>query len=195
MSDLIYDLTEVKNFVERMLGFLEDDEINILLLTARKKWCPELSRSEEMMGRELIKDNNTDKILRKIKKIGCTKNGIYVDRNTLKEIPIDCLAIYCLLDPRSTLKGYSEFITDINKWIYESFKGEPKLELYRRMDTKLFSAIHKNRSRALYFTVDIDKKDEEILDRVIVLLNKNIKWVSETHGVIMLWQIETMRRE
>ena len=181
MSDLVYDLVETKNFVERILMHLEDDEVYILLLNARKKWCPELSRSEEVMNRELVRHNDSDKILRKIKKIGCVMDGIYADKD--KEISLDCFAIYCLLDPRSTLKGYGEFIEDINKWIYESFKGESKnLELYRRIDVKLFSAIHKNRSRSLYFIVDIDKKDEAILDKITGLLKGHVEWMSETHG-------------
>lgn len=179
---LIYDIEEVKKFVERMLGYLEDDEVYILLLNARKKWCPELSRSEEVMDRKLIRENDPDKILRKIKRISFV-NGIFADRWTSEDIPIKALAVYCLLDPRSTLKGYGEFISDINKWIYESFVGESKnLDLYRRIDIKLFSAIHKNRSRGLFFVIDIDKKDEAILDRVTDLLKGYIRWISETHG-------------
>lgn len=181
MTDLIYDFDEVKNFIERILMRLEDDEVYILLLGVRKKWCPGLSRSEEVMDRDMIKNNDPDKILRKIRKISCI-DGIYVDRYTLKEVPIDCFTIYCVLDPRSTLKGYSEFISDINKWIYDSFKGDTNLELYRKMDVKLFSAIHKNRSRSLYWVVDIDVKDEELLDKIIGLLTGHIIWLSETHG-------------
>ncbi len=183
MTSLIHDLEETREFIERILMKLQDDEVYILLLNARKKWCPELSRSEEIMYRDIIRDNDLDGTLRKIKKTSCVTGGIYVDRNTLKEIDVDCMALYVLLDPRSTLKGYGEFVEDINKWIYESFKGESKnLEFYRKMDIKLFSAIHKNRSRGLYFVIDIDKKDEDILDRITGPLEGNIRWVSETHS-------------
>ena len=183
MAGLVYNFDEVKDFVTRILMKLEDDEVYILLLNTRKKYCPvELSKSEEVLGRELIRHNDLDKIIRKIKKVAYIDN-IYVDIHTLEDVPIHCFALYCLLDPRSTLKGYGEFIEDINKWIYESFKGESKnLELYRRIDVKLFSAIHKNRSRGLYFVVDIDKKDEAILDKITGLLIGHIEWVSETHG-------------
>ena len=183
MAGLVYNFDEVKDFVTRILIKLEDDEVSILLLNTRKKYCPvELSKSEEVLGRELIRHNDLDKIIRKIKKVAYIDN-IYVDIHTLEDVPIHCFALYCLLDPRSTLKGYGEFIEDINKWIYESFKGESKnLELYRRIDVKLFSAIHKNRSRGLYFVVDIDKKDEAILDKITGLLIGHIEWVSETHG-------------
>ncbi len=183
MKSLIYDIEETREFVNRVLLNLESDEVYILLLNTRKKYCPvELSRSEEVLGRELIRDNDTDRVLRKIKKVTCA-SGIYVDMNTLKDVSLDCMATYVLLDPRSTLKGYHMFMSDINKWIYESFVGESKnLELYRRIDIKLFSAIHKNRSRNLYFVIDIDKKDESILDSVIEKLKGNIRWISETHG-------------
>lgn len=183
MSGLICDLIEVKDFIERTIAKLEDDEVYILLLNTRKKYCPiELSRSEEVLGREIIRYNDIDKILRKIKKISCV-TGVYVDRNTLKDVPLNCMALYILLDPRSTLKGYGEFIEDINKMIYDSFKGESKnLDLYRRIDVKLFSAIHKNRSRRLFIIIDIDKKDEAILNKVTDLLKGHIIWISETHG-------------
>lgn len=182
MPDLIYNINEIKEFLTRVLTGLEDDEVFLLLLNTRKKYCPdELSRSEEVLGREIIRDNNVNKIIRKIKKISCT-DDVYVDRNTLMPVSTNCMALYILLDPRSTLKGYSEFISDMNKWIYESFKGEPNLELYRRMDVKLFSAIHRNRSRALYWVIDIDKKDEEILDKITSLLEGNIRHIMETRG-------------
>ncbi len=181
--NLIYNINETKDFIERILLNLEDDEVYVLLLNTRKKYCPgELSRSEEVIGRDLIRENDTDKILRKINKFSYT-DGVYVDRNTLRPVPIHCMAFYCLTDPRSSLKGYSEFIEDVNKMIYDSFKGESKnLELYRRIDVKLFSAIHKNRSRRLFSIIDIDKKDDAILDKVTDLLKDHIRWVSETHG-------------
>lgn len=183
MTGLIHDLGETREFVERVLMKLQDDEVYVLLLNARKKWCPELSRSEEIMYRDIIRDNDLDGTLRKIKKTSCVSGGIYVDRNTLKDIDVNCMALYVLLDPRSSLKGYGEFIENINGWIYESFKGESKnLELYRKMDIKLFSAIHKNRSRGLFFVIDIDKKDEDILERIVGQLEGHIKWISETHG-------------
>lgn len=183
MSGLIHDLAETREFVERVLMKLEDDEVYILLLNARKKWCPELSRSEEIMYRDIIRGNSLDGTLRKIKKTSCVSGGIYVDRNSLKEIDINCMALYVLLDPRSALKGYGEFVENINSWIYDSFKGKSKnLELYRKLDIKLFSAIHKNRSRGIYFVIDIDKKDDDILDRITGPLSGNIRWISETHS-------------
>jgi len=183
MNSMVYDINEIKDFVGRVLMNLEDDEVYVLLLNTRKKYCPtELSRSEEVLARDLVRENDIDKILRKINKFSYT-DGVYVDRNTLRPVPTHCMAFYCLTDPRSCLKGYSEFIEDVNKMIYDSFKGESKnLELYRRIDVKLFSAIHKNRSRRLFSIIDIDKKDDIILDKVTDLLKGHIKWVSETHG-------------
>lgn len=182
MTDLLYNIEEVKDYAKRILMKLEDDEVYILLLSTRKKYCPvELSKSEEVIGRELISYNDLDKITRKIRKVTRIE-GIYTDSHTLEDIPIQCFALYCLIDPRSTLKGYGEFISNINKWIYESFKGESNLELYRRIDSKLFSAIHRSRSRSLYRVIDIDKKDDNILDRVTSLLEGNIRHIMETHG-------------
>jgi hypothetical protein len=183
MSSLIVDIAETREFVERILNKLEDDEVYILFLSARKKYCPTgLSSSEEILARLFIRDNDTNIVLKKIFKVSLI-DGAYVDRNTLEEISGKCCAIYILMDPRSTLRGYGEFVHDINRWIYESFIGESKnLDLYRRIDIKLFSAVHKNRSRRLYVSIDIDKKDEMILDKITDLLKGHIEWISETHG-------------
>jgi len=179
---LIYDIGEIKDFLNNVLVPLKDDEVYILVLTTRKKYCPEeLSRSEEVLGRGIIRENHIEKMIRKIRRIACV-DSMYVDRSTLRPLSINCMALYILLDPRSTLKGYREFISDVNKWIYESFKGEPNLELYRRMDVKLFSAIHRSRSRSTYLVIDVDKKDENILDKVTSLLEDNIRHIMETHS-------------
>lgn len=182
MESLIYDENEVKEFIDKVLMPLEDDEVYLLLLVARKKWCKSISRSEEVLSRDIIRENELEKPFKKIKKMAYI-DGMYLDRNTLKEIDIGCQSLYMVLDPRSTLKAYSEFISDINKWVYESFKGTSKnLELYRKLDLKLFSAIHKNRSRSLYKVIDIDKKDETILANILALLKGHVKCISETHG-------------
>lgn len=181
-DNMIHDINETRDFVERVLNNLEVDEVYILLLNMRKKYCQsELSSSEEVLRRELLRHNDTEKILRKVRKISCTRD-IYVDKKTSKNIPDHCYVIYCLTDPRSTIKGYGEFIKNINSITYQSFKDSKSLELYRRMDIKLFSAIHKSRSRRLFSIVDVDKKDDTILDKVTDLLKGHIKWISETHG-------------
>lgn len=184
---LLKDEEETKKFINTVLQPLKDDEVYIAVLTARKKYCETISSSLEVVNRDIIRSNDTNKILRKFRKLAIVE-GIYTDKNE-DVIPIDAFALYVLPEPRSTLKGYKEFTRDINEWIYSDLIGTNKnLNYYRNVDTKLFSAIHKSRSRASYFIFDIDLKDEELLsDFRDAMLDNNIKeesikWTSETHG-------------
>jgi len=184
---LIKDETETLNFISKVLKPLIDDEVYITLLCARKKYCPTISSSEEVLSREIIRNNDPLKIIRKLKKISIVED-IYTDKSN-NVIPSSAMALYILLDPRSTIKAYGDFIKSTNDWMSEHLRNsntmlECDLSLYRRLDIKLFSAIHKNRSRPIYFIIDIDNKDKCILEDILLHdeILPHIKWISETHG-------------
>ncbi len=87
------------------------------------------------------------------------------------------------------IKAYNEFNISVNKWLFEDLTCETKhLELYRKLDVKLFSSIHKSKSKSNYFILDVDKKDETLLKDIISKIKDNgvedkfIRWVSETRG-------------
>ena len=181
-GSLIYDENEIRRFITGVIKPLEDDEVYILLLAARKKYSADVSASQEVVHRDIIRDSDPNRMLRKIRRI-TNVQGIYTNKNTNQEMDPEAFVLYVLADPRSMIKGYTEFVSAIEKWQYDSLKGENKnLEYYRKLDVKLFGAIHRSRSRSHYFIVDIDKKDEAILEKVTDLLKGHIRWVSETHG-------------
>ena len=197
---LIKDEEETKRFVEKVLQPLKNDEVYITVLTARKKYCPTISSSMEVVSRDIIRNNDTNKILRKLKKMSIVE-GLYIDKNE-DIIPNEAFALYILPEPRSMLKAYKEFNININEWMCQDLLSEHKdLELYRKLDLKLFSAIHRSRSKAKYFIIDIDKKDEMLLKNILDLIKmgdlskdlystlqwqyptiESIVWISETRG-------------
>lgn len=197
VSDLIKDETITRKFLNTVLKPLKNDEVYVTLIAARKKYCPTMS-SMEVVSRDIIRNNDTDKIVRKLKKLSIVE-GIYVDKNN-NIIPIEAFALYILPEPRSTLKAYNSFIEDINKWNYENLvksntSEETNLELYRKLDLKLFSNIHKSTSRSIYFIIDIDRKDQALLNYILNIIKdeelnnktkfhitESISWISETRG-------------
>ncbi len=189
---LIKNEEETKHFIEKVLQPLNNDEVYIVVLNARKKYCPTISSSMEVVSRDIIRNNDTNKIMRKLKKMSIVE-GLYTDKNE-DIIPNEAFALYILPEPRSMLKAYMEFTKNINEWNYENLiksniiEGS-NLELYRKLDLKLFSAIHKSRSRSKYFIIDIDKKDKDLLENVLNFMHiqtidpyKNIQFISETRG-------------
>lgn len=69
MESLIYDENEIRTFLENVVLPLED-EVYIMMLTIRKKYCPDLSRSQEVVKREIIRKDNIDYIIRKVTVLG-----------------------------------------------------------------------------------------------------------------------------
>lgn len=201
---LIKNEEETKHFIETVLQPLKNDEVYIVILTARKKYCPTISSSLEVVSRDIIRNNDTNKIMRKLKKMSIVE-GLYTDKNE-DIIPNEAFTLYILPEPRSMLKAYNEFNKDINQWNYENLiksniVEDSNLELYRKLDLKLFSAIHRSKSKSKYFIIDIDKKDETLLNNILYfikakenkedlgielqigyLYTSNIAWISETRG-------------
>jgi len=211
---LIKDEEETKRFIEKVLQPLKNDEVYITVLTARKKYCPTISSSMEVVTRDIIRNNDTNKILRKLKKMSIVE-GLYTDKNE-DIIPNEAFALYILPEPRSMLKAYNEFTKNINEWNYENLVKSnivegANLELYRKLDLKLFSSIHKSKSKSKYFIIDIDKKDETLLNNTLDRIKmgdlskdlgsslqwqhpsiESISWISETRGG---WHIILNRNE
>lgn len=187
---LIKNEDETKHFIEKVLQPLNNDEVYIVILTARKKYCPTISSSMEVVSRDIIRNNDINKIMRKLKKMSIVE-GLYTDKNE-DIIPNEAFALYILPEPRSMLKAYKEFSININEWMCVDLLSENKnLELYRKLDLKLFSAIHKSKSKAKYFIIDIDKKDETLLKNILYFIHskefdsdnlQHIQWLSETRG-------------
>ncbi len=189
LCSLIKNEDETRKFIEKVLQPLKNDEVYITVLTARKKYCSTISSSLEVVNRDIIRNNDTNKILRKIRKMSIVE-GLYTDKNN-DIIPIEAFALYILPEPRSMLKAYNDFIENTGKWNYENLKSENKnLELYRKLDIKLFSSIHRSKSCSNYFIIDIDKKDEVLFNNIYIFIQSKewydspsvIKWISETRG-------------
>lgn len=181
---LIKNEDETKHFIEKVLQSLNNDEVYIVILTARKKYCPTISSSMEVVSRDIIRNNDTNKIMRKLKKMSIVE-GLYTDKNE-DIIPNEAFALYILPEPRSMLKAYKEFNININEWMCQDLLSDEKnLELYRKLDLKLFSAIHRSKSKSNYFILDVDKKDEELLAKIFKNVEDNerdIKFITEIRG-------------
>lgn len=176
---LVSNEMEVRRFLNTIALEYEHDEVGILLLTARKKYYPKLSHSQEVVDRKLLRTSDIDRIVQKITQLS-TVSGLYDDRGV--HIPDVAFAPYLLLDPRSTIKAYMLFQGEINKWIYDSIVNNNETDNLKRMDIKLFSSIHKSRSRKLFYIVDIDEKNPDTLERIREMLEGLVVWTSETHG-------------
>lgn len=178
---LLVNEKELVEFCKAVLPPLENDEVLISVITARKKYG-EISRSEEILDKTILKQSEPGYVVRRLRKFGFVE-GCYIDYKTGKVLTGNCMVMYIDILPRSVVKAFRVFTNHIQDWIYQAlFSEEFNYEIFRKLDTKLFSALARSVSRALYYIIDIDNKDKGLLDKVTKLLGDSVVWVSETRG-------------
>jgi hypothetical protein len=168
-------------FIEKMVPKLERDEVLVALLAARKKYSPVLSKSHEVVARELIRDCTLEHVLQKIRKISVV--GHYLDAG--KIIPTDAFALYIDLNPKSVIRAVAPFFKEVNALLYQAMvTGTPDYNTIKRIDMKLFSCIHtSNSARPPYWDLDIDEKDYALLEKTVAYVGEeNVSWIIESHG-------------
>jgi hypothetical protein len=166
-------------FIEKTVPPLKNDEVLVALLSARRKYDPALSASQEILAREIIRDNDVEKIIQELRKLSTV--GFYLDRG--KPISQTAFAMYIDLNPKSILKAFALFNREINNLLYEGIiTKNADYQTLKHIDLKLFSAIHRGNARTRpFWCLDIDKKDFTLLKELVAILGKqNVPWVSET---------------
>lgn len=180
IESILKDEKTTYAFIRQVIPSLQNDEVLVAMLAARKKYEPTLARSQEVLKRKIIRENDAEKITNKLRELSLI--NFYSDQNI--QIPKKAFVAYIDLNPKSILKAFTQFNCEINKLIYEgAVTQHMDYHTLRRIDLKLFSAIHRSNARHIYWCLDIDRKDRTALDRLISFLGKhNIQWCSETHN-------------
>jgi len=114
---LLRDVKELGRFYHKVVPTIRGDECLLLLLNARKKYCPELARSEEVLRREVIRERKWRVFLRKVKKL-TTVRGLYSDKLG-KEIPVNAFAPYIVLDVKSAVKAWFMLQKEMGDLVYQ----------------------------------------------------------------------------
>jgi len=174
---LLVDPNTLFKFYQKVVPDLKENECLLLLLAARKKYWSEIARSEEVLRREVIREKDWNIFYRKIKKMSYVE-GIYTDKNG-KEIPAEAMAMFIILDPKDVLKAWNTLQKEMVDLLFQYVRGDTNaLKQFKRIDVRWFSALHRSQSRKKYWLIDIDSKDEKLLNFVLEYLTP--VWVSET---------------
>ena len=177
MKSLLKNRKMLTAFVKTVVPPLQGDEVFIALLAARKKYFPDLPRSQEIVAREIIRRNDVDYLIRKIRKLSVV--GFYEEDR--QEIPPQAFAVYFDLNPKSCLKAFRLFANEVNAQLYDAVVGEPNFNFFKKLDIHLFSAIHRSNSHHYYWCIDIDDKTKDTLVESVSFVGKeNVAWISET---------------
>lgn len=184
MESLIYNEILVRNFCKHVLPELRDDEVLIMTLFSRRKY----GGVQELLNRAILRRTDSNYVLRKIKRMSYV-DDVYIDRTTGEPIPTSSMVLYIDLIPKSTVKAIKTFNREMYEWLYSAITSDKfDRSLFRRIDIKLFSAIHRSSSRRPFFLIDVDDKTDwtdpssKLYDVLSFLDERYIQWVTETKG-------------
>lgn len=180
---MIWSESEIRKYVENVLPELKLDEVFVSLLFFRSKYVF-LNNENLLLDRKIIRTNDPDLILLKVKKM---VSQSHFSLKTGEELPVEGKVLYFDPNPKSTLKAYNKFVRDVNSNIYSIYKAmtndkQVDFTYFRKMDINLFSCIHGSKSRQVYWLLDFDTKDEDMLNRIHDILFEYTKCIIETRN-------------
>lgn len=166
-------------FLKEHCEFITPYDEYILIAISHKKDSPEITCSNEVIFREVVR--NKDQIERKYDRIKRTCENYLTDDG--KKMPF---YIYISCNARNAKKALPDFLTKINTALLEESNGEQRSRIFKRLDREFINSISKPsaRSKNRYFMIDFDIKDRELLHSLLEDLDKitTINAVIETRN-------------
>lgn len=156
---LIVNQPVLEKFFLDVVPSLQNDEVLIYFVFARKKYCPEIRNHHQMVHRSTFSNTDLSYILAKLKGVSTR----YYDFDTGKKYKEECLSLYIDLHPKSTVKAYSQFNLRMSRLQLEILQNPDARNNFRSLRNHLMSEIHKADSRKPFIIMDVDEKDYVLL--------------------------------
>ncbi|BBM82425.1 hypothetical protein UABAM_00768 [Candidatus Uabimicrobium amorphum] len=154
--NFIYCEKQVQRFVSQILFPLEEDEVVVLFLAARKKYAPQQAIKKEFLQRKIV--TKRESFLRKLKQFNCQR-GAYFDAegNDIRE---EACVVYCTANPRSTVAAAKNLITTFTDYLFSLAVSSSERKKFTGIYQKTLSEIQKCRARKHYVDIDFDVVDK-----------------------------------
>ena len=143
-------------------------DVYILLAVSRKKDTPEITNSQEIVFREVIK--NESDIIRKYNKVKAMCES-YRDENG-KSFPF---YLYVSLNARDSLKATFALMGKINLWMEETMRGVDRSQFFKKVYGHFYSTLMHKTSKSKhtkYHMFDFDTKDQAELGDFLDILKE-----------------------
>lgn len=158
--------------------FKGENDCYALLAVSRKKDTPEITNSQEIVFREVIKKEKD--IERKYLQIKAQCEA-YKDAEG-KSFPF---YLYVSLNARDALKATFGLLSKINLWMEETLRGVDRSDFYKKVHGHFYSTLMQKESRSKntkYHMFDFDTQDEDDYNSFVELVRKytEIKMIVKT---------------
>ena len=183
-SKYFVDVTEACNtpiqILEEHCEFIGKNDCYVLLAVSRKKDSLNITNSQEIVFREVIK--NEKDIKRKYLQIKAQCKA-YRDEEG-RDYPF---YLYISLNARDAVKATFGLTKKINLWMEETISGIDRSQFFKKIHGHFYSTLMQKESKSKntkYHMFDFDTKDEEDLDEFLDLVREytDIKMIVETRN-------------
>lgn len=149
-------------FIE-WLPDLERNEMFYCCLFSRKKYCPELVySSDKSQLKRFTATKNT--LYDKVRQLECPI-GSY--RLKDREVPQESLVLYINPNPRDLIKASFESIKELATCLQNKSQGFNPYQ-------EVISCIQRASSRKIWFDIDIDQTDQNMLNHTIQIIKETL---------------------
>lgn len=151
---------EIK-FLEEHCEFNNLYDCYVLLAVSRKKDTPEITNSQEVVFREVLR--KTEDIKRKFQRLKLNCENYRDDKD--KKYPF---YIYITCNQRNGKKASKMVMEKLLDCFYEESLGNDRSRIFKRLDREFISTLMKKESRGStrYFMIDVDTKDPEFIIKI-----------------------------
>lgn len=175
----IHNIDDIYKFAQ-IFNLTEENLVLCFYLIARRKYYPLLSKQSIIVHKGIIggSEDFINKLYRSILRLE-TPIGSYTDNDDA--IPDEAFALYCLLNPKDTIKALSKTLSKCVDSLTDNTKIPNGYKLYR---TELCNTNSKFNFRN-YKQIDLDTKDIDnirVTNELIKNLNLDIVISVETRG-------------
>jgi len=168
---IVADGPQLERFIE-WLPELEDNEKFYCSLFARKKYCPELVKSNDKTQLKRF-TSNKERLLQKLYALE-VKEGNYFLKGR-QQVPQQALVTYINPNPRDIRSATFDSIGKLAHMLKTNNKGfNPHAEV--------LSCIQRSKSRTVYVDFDFDFKNDELIGQCVDVVGKEALTVIETRG-------------
>jgi len=134
----------------------------VILAVSRKKDTPEITNSQEIVFRDVLKSEKD--LVRKYNKIKASLISYRDD--TDKQYPF---YLYVSSNPRNSRNATFSLVTRINAWVLQELHGVDNSKMFKKLHGFFYSELMKkeNRGSSKEFMIDFDEKDPKAFIEIL----------------------------
>lgn len=168
---IVSDESQLERFIDWLPALTEDEKFYCSLF-ARKKYCPELVKSNDKTQLKRF-TSDKERLMQKLYALE-VKEGNYFLKGR-QEVPQAALVAYINPNPRDMRAAAFQGIQKLSHMLQTNNKGfNPHAEI--------LSCIQRSKSRTFYVDFDFDFKDDKIISQCADVVGKDALTVIETRG-------------